>query len=59
MSTIIKKEVKEGKGMYVIEVDKDEASKVPGSNYAERVNNAIKEFLTPPSAPTYPKKPSR
>jgi hypothetical protein len=42
---IIKKETKQGEGIYIIEVDKDKASKVEGKNHIERINNAINEFL--------------
>jgi hypothetical protein len=42
---IIKKETKQGKGIYIIEVNKDKASKVEGNNHIERINNAINEFL--------------
>lgn len=44
---IIKKETKQGTGIYLIEVDKEKSSKVIGSNHAERVKNAIQDFLTP------------
>jgi hypothetical protein len=43
---IIKKETKQGEGIYLIEVDKEKSSKVEGSNHIERINNAINEFLT-------------
>jgi hypothetical protein len=43
---IIKKETKQGEGIYLIEVDKEKSSNVKGSNYVERINNAISDFLT-------------
>jgi hypothetical protein len=43
---IIKTETKQGEGIYLIEVDKEKSSKVEGSNHVERINNAIKDFLS-------------
>lgn len=42
---LIKKETKQGEGIYLIEVDKEKSSKVEGNNHVERINNAINEFL--------------
>ncbi|MGZ3837218.1 MAG: hypothetical protein ACXVBR_13460 [Flavisolibacter sp.] len=42
---IITKETKQGEGIYIIEVNKEKASRVEGSNHMERINNAINEFL--------------
>jgi hypothetical protein len=42
---IIKKEIKESSGIYLIAIDKEKASVVTGENYSERVSNAIREFL--------------
>jgi hypothetical protein len=41
---IIKKETKEGNGIYIIEIDKEKASTIKGDTYTERVNNAIKDL---------------
>lgn len=45
-NSVIKNEIKEGRGIYIIDVDKDNASTITGKNYFERVANAIKEFLS-------------
>lgn len=42
---IITKETKEGKGIYIMEIDKSQASKVTGNTHTERVTNAINDFL--------------
>ena len=42
---IIKSETKGAAGIYIIDVDKDKASKIEGNNNRERLNNAINEFL--------------
>jgi hypothetical protein len=42
---IIKRETKLGKGIYLIEIDKEKSSKVEGANHKERVRIAINEFL--------------
>lgn len=42
---IIKGETKEGKGIYIIDIDQDKASKIEGNTYSEKLNNAIGQFL--------------
>ena len=43
--TIITKEVNTGKGVYVIDVDKEIVSEVKGNNHSERLHNAVHDFL--------------
>jgi hypothetical protein len=43
---IIRSETKIGEGIYSLNVDRDRASKLEGNDNAERLNNAIRDFLS-------------
>lgn len=42
---IIIREQEKGRGIYIIDVDKNQAGKLRGNNHSERLGNAIRDFL--------------